>query len=124
MDGNAGVEADAVVSDDMRVVGEPRVFAGVFDDQRLSLGDDMRAERRRPLDLTGLDSDPRLVPLPVVVEERHDGRRHRQETLSEASDPVELLLLLGVEQPKGIERSLSMQLVARLGRDRHGSLYS
>jgi hypothetical protein len=63
-----------------RIVGEPRIGRGVRNHVQLGAADRVRAERDAARCLAHVETDARLEPLPVDVDERHQRDRHARRT--------------------------------------------
>ena len=95
--GRPRVHVDVRVAGDHGVVVKPGVFLRVLNEERRVTADRPGAERVLPGGLAVGQSDHRLAPLPVLIDEVEDGDRGAQDAGSEAGNAVERLFLFRVE---------------------------
>jgi hypothetical protein len=100
----AGVEADVRVVDHRRVVGEAGVEPGILDHHDGTAVHGVRAERRVPGRLAGVQADARLEPLSVVVDEADRGHGCVADPGGERRDVVEVALGCRVQDPVPVQR--------------------
>src|SRR3954462_8862068 len=91
-----GVESDARLLENKRVLRESRVQYGVFDHEDLAAGDGVSAKRQVARRVGDWQSLLRLEPLLVALDQRDAGERHGEDALRHACDLVEALLGRGI----------------------------
>jgi len=99
----AGVETHTRFTDDMGKILEPLVEQSVAYNQQIIERDGMAAHRDVAWGFANSDADPRLEPLPVVVDQRHQRDRHAEGGRCEAGETVETLFLRGVEDTQRMQ---------------------
>lgn len=122
----AGVEAQVRRAGHAGQAREARVEPGVLDHGDATGGHGDVAEGLRARELGEIETDARLEPRTVLVEQRDGGDRHAEDGARQLRDPVEALLPTGVEDVERLDRSLATALdlggseeqLGRLGRTR------
>ena len=101
------IEAEAGLADDQGVANEPGVGAGVLDDHDRTgrLFDSVSAEGPRARGLVDVDAAPRLEPLAVLVDQRHQGDRRVEQVARQPGQAVERFFRRGVEDTVVRQRS-------------------
>ena len=107
----SGIEANSGAMTHRRVVHEPVVESGVFDDQRFGARDRHIAERVSTWRLTDLDAAPGLEPLAIAVNETDGSGGGSEHPLRQRHDTVEAILRLRVDDMEAVESFLAMRLV-------------
>jgi hypothetical protein len=97
MHGMARVETDVRLVRHERVVGKPRILAGILDDECGLFEDRVTAERELAARLARLQPLARFEPLPVPIHEAHERDRDIEQPARQARDAVEAFLGVGVE---------------------------
>jgi hypothetical protein len=97
-----GIEADERFAGDQPVVYESWIEMGVRDDQRIDPVQGTCAERRLTFGLAQVDAQVRLEPLPVGVDQTHEGHRRAAQLRREPSEVVERPLRLGVQHTEAV----------------------
>lgn len=107
----AGVEADADVTGDKRVRRKAIVLRRIVHDHRIVAMDRVRAERDRARRLRRCQTDLRLEPLPVLIDQRNKRDRRAKYFACIAHDRVELHLVGRVKDTIPPQRRQAVVLV-------------
>src|SRR3546814_6363916 len=81
--------ADIGIAHDERIVAEAGVLLRVGDDHRRPLADGVVAKGDVAGGFAGIQTGPRLEPLPSGVDQRDGGNRHAQNAADQIGDAVE-----------------------------------
>ena len=113
-DRRAGIEADARLAGDQRVVVKARIERRVFDDEHRALGHDrMGAERQVAVGFGRVQTDTSFEPLSIRIEKRDQTDRRAADLRREQHDVVIEQLGQGVEHTQLAQRGHARRLIAR-----------
>ena len=103
---DAGVEAHVHHAGHQRVIRETGVPRRVPHHQRRARMQGVSAERLVPRRLAGVEANPRLEPLPVLVDQADERHRRAAKLRRQRGEVVEALFRLGIEdtvRPQGLQ---------------------
>lgn len=117
--GYARVEPNAWIAGHERIVGEPRISVRVLHDHRPGLRKGVGAERVLARRLGYAETNTRLEPLAIVVDESHQGNRRSADGGGESRQIVELWLRRRIEYSRTANSLETRRLIRWNGRRAH-----
>jgi hypothetical protein len=107
----ARVEPEVRIAGNEGVGREDRVRRGILDDQSVDLPNRRVAERPLPVSLGAAQTDLRLPPLPVAVDERDTDHGDAEQLFREPGHPIDAFITWSVQNVQIIQCTLACVFV-------------